>query len=320
MRTFPMRRLLLAALLLLGLVAVPASASPRTPPQATDSNVLVIAHRGASGLAPEHTIAAYDRALRLGADYLEQDAQITADGVLVSLHDTTLDRTARGPAQDCTGLVRTKTLAQLRRCDVGSWFNEAHPEQARPEYVGLQIPTMAEVFERYPAGTSFHVEIKDTSPETGRELLRLLDVHGLRGDAHTQWRVLVQSFSPSDLVLLRTLDPALPTVQLLAGLPPAGPGRDALLDGIARYADGIGPSAGGVDAALVEAAHARCLQVQPYTVDDPAELRRLIEAGVDGIFTNRPDVLVDVLGRQRDHRPGVDRPARAAAAHRTCEV
>lgn len=302
----------LAALLLLPLAALPAVAAV---PDRADPGVLVIAHRGASGLAPEHTLAAYDLALELGADYLEQDAQVTADGVLVSLHDTTLDRTARGPAADCTGPVATKTLAQLRRCDVGVWKGE--------QFAGERIPTLSEVFARYP-DVNHHVEVKDGDPRTVRELLRLLDVHGLRSAAHTGWQVLVQSFQPDDLLLVHALDPALPTVQLLAATPPAGPLRDAVLDLVATYAVGVGPSAGGVDRALVEAAHARCLEVHPYTVDSPERLRELVDAGVDGVFTNRPDVLDEVLfpDRVAVRRPDAGRRhAQAAAAqHRACRA
>jgi glycerophosphoryl diester phosphodiesterase len=309
----------LIALPLLPALAVPAVAEAPVRP---DSAVLNIAHRGASGLAPEHTVAAYDLGLALGADLVEQDAQTTLDGVVVSLHDATLDRTARGPVENCTGRVATKTLAQLRTCDVGSWFNERFPDRARPEFAGLRIPTMSEVFARYGDRVAYHVEVKDSDPRTVRELLRLMDVHGLRDDAHTSWRVLLQSFSPSDLLLARALDPALPTVQLLAAVPPAGPARDALLDGVARYADGIGPSAGGVDAALVQAAHGRCLQVHPYTVDDRARLQSLVDAGVDGVFTNRPDVLDEVLfpDRAAQRRPdaGVRNAARAAERSREC--
>src|SRR5262249_7804283 len=111
--------------------------------------VLNIGHRGASGYAPEHTIPSYDLALKLGADYIEQDLQLTSDGVLICMHDTTLDRTARGAPENCTGLVSSKTLAQVKTCDVGSWFNDAHPDRARPEYVGQRIPTLEELFRRY---------------------------------------------------------------------------------------------------------------------------------------------------------------------------
>lgn len=304
--------------------AVPAVAEPgKSKKERPSSPVLVIAHRGASGLAPEHTFASYDLAQSLGADYLEQDAQMTADGVLVSIHDATLDRTARGPVADCTGAVRTKTLAQLKRCDMGSWFNEAHPELARPEFVGQRIPTIEEVFRRYPRGVNFHIETKDTAPDTDRELLRLLDAYGLAQPARDGWRVLVQSFSPSDLIGIHAVDPALPTVQLLAGLPPAGPARDALLQGISSYAVGIGPSSDGVDAELVAAAHDVCLQVHPYTVDAPAELRALVGAGVDGVFTNRPDILNDVLedmGLDRGGSKPLTDAAAAAGRSRACRT
>src|SRR5262245_44060883 len=110
--------------------------------------VLAIGHRGASGYAPEHTFASYDRAIELRADYIEQDLQLTKDGVLVAMHDPTLDRTARGSAENCKGLVIEKTLAQIKTCDVGSWFNAAFPQHARPEYVGQKIPTLEEIFKR----------------------------------------------------------------------------------------------------------------------------------------------------------------------------
>ena len=92
------------------------------PPEPT-----LIAHRGASVLAPEHTLAAYDLAIEIGADYLEHDLQLTFDGLLVILHDDTLDRTARGPAENCSGAVADKTLAQLETCDFGTWFTGRDP-------------------------------------------------------------------------------------------------------------------------------------------------------------------------------------------------
>ena len=144
--------------------------------------VVNIGHRGASGYAPEHTLAAYDLALALGADYIEQDLQITSDGVLVVLHDTTLDRTARGAAENCTGLVSTKTLAQIKTCDVGRWFNDANPTLARPEYVGLQIPTLEEVFARYGRLVNYYIETKspDTADQMEERLLALMAQHRLR--------------------------------------------------------------------------------------------------------------------------------------------
>jgi glycerophosphoryl diester phosphodiesterase len=106
-RTF----VIIAATLLAALLAV---AAPAEAKRQEGDTMLNIGHRGASGYAPEHTLAAYDPAIELGADYIEQDLQMTRDGVLVALHDSTLDRTARGPKENCTGLVSTKTLAQIK--------------------------------------------------------------------------------------------------------------------------------------------------------------------------------------------------------------
>ncbi|HET9609491.1 MAG TPA: glycerophosphodiester phosphodiesterase [Acidimicrobiales bacterium] len=260
----------------------------------------VIAHRGASAYAPEHTVAAYDLALAQGADYIEQDLQLTADGVLVALHDDTLDRTARGPADSCTGPVTTRTLAQLRECDVGSWFNDAHPDLADPAYVGLRIPTMEEIVERYGPDVRYYVETKSPEAQPGMEqaLLDLLDGTGLAGAAGRSRQVLIQSFSADSLRLIHARRPELPLVQLL----PVGPSPvdEAMLDEIRQYAVAIGPSSGNVDAAIVDAAHARCLDVHPYTVDDPDEMGRLLDAGVDGMFTNVPDRLLELRDRHPD--------------------
>ncbi|HKK93888.1 MAG TPA: glycerophosphodiester phosphodiesterase family protein, partial [Longimicrobiales bacterium] len=139
----------------------------------------VIAHRGASAYLPEHTFAAWDRAVELGADYIEQDLQMTADGVLVVLHDDTLDRVARGPAEDCTGPVSGKTLAQLQRCEVSSWKIEAlraAGESSRAaELAALppqRIPTLQEVFERYGSDGSvrYYIEIKSPEDAPGMEV------------------------------------------------------------------------------------------------------------------------------------------------------
>src|SRR5262245_11389567 len=105
------KTLALGLLLLSALPAAPAMAQSGPEAAAAPLNV---GHRGASGTRPEHTFAAYDRALELGADYIEQDLQVTSDGVLVVLHDGTLNRTVRGDAANCTGAVNTKTLAQIK--------------------------------------------------------------------------------------------------------------------------------------------------------------------------------------------------------------
>ncbi len=290
----------LATLMALLTITAPADAAKKAP---EDAPVLNIGHRGASGYAPEHTIPAYDLALKMGADYIEQDLQLTKDGVLVVLHDETLDRTARPTAEsapgDCTGLVREKTLAQIKTCDVGTWFNETYPQYAQPEYVGLRIPTLEEVFQEYRKGTNYYIETKspESAPGMEEELLRLMDEYGLTKPAADKWQVLIQSFSPASLQKIHTLDPSLPLIQLFSGRETSA-SIQARLDATAAYAVGIGPSKSDVDKPLVDAAHARCLDVHPYTVNESAEMEKLISIGVDGMFTNFPDRLEAVLGKE----------------------
>ena len=311
------------ALALLTATASISQAIPNKDSKQEDAPVLNVGHRGASGYAPEHTIPAYDLALKMGADYIEQDLQLTKDGVLVVLHDQTLDRTARPTAEsapgDCTGLVREKTLDQIKTCDVGSWFNETYPQYAKPEYVGLKIPTLEEVFREYRKSTNYYIETKspESAPGMEEELLRLMDEYGLTEPAAEKWQVLIQSFSPASLQKVHTLDPSLPLIQLFSGAETSQT-IQARLDATATYAVGIGPSKSDVDRPLVDAAHARCLDVHPYTVNESAEMRSLIAVGVDGMFTNFPDRLEAVLGKEAAN--GKTGARRAATASEACRA
>jgi glycerophosphoryl diester phosphodiesterase len=257
--------------------------------------VLTIGHRGASGYAPEHTFPAYDLALKMGADYIEQDLQLTKDGVLIVLHDETLDRTARGPEESCAGSVMDKTLEQIKTCEVGSWFNEENPKYSREEYVGLEIPTLEEVFQRYGSHVNYYIETKnpDEAPGMEEELLRLLGEYGLTRPAAEQRQVLIQSFSPTSLQKIQAFDPSLPLIRLYEDEEDSETIREDL--GEARtYAVGIGPSKEDVDRSLVSDAHARFLDVHPYTVNEEQEMEDLISLGVDGMFTNFPDLLAEL--------------------------
>lgn len=263
-----------------------------------DSGILAIGHRGASGYAPEHTLASYDRAIALGADYIEQDLQLTKDGVLVAMHDATLDRTARGDATNCKGPVIAKTVAQIKTCDIGTWFNEAYPQYARPEYVGAHIPTLEEIFQRYGHKANYYIETKNPEDAPGMEekLLELLAKYELRGSNVRRRQVLVQSFSEASLRKIHGLDPSIPLIQLTGGN--SASLRESL-DRVKTYAIGIGPTKGSVDSAVVEAAHARCLDVHPYTVNDASEMASLIAIGVDGMFTNFLDRLTPLIASDR---------------------
>jgi glycerophosphoryl diester phosphodiesterase len=292
------RRFGLIATLVSFLLVFAAPIAGATSVEGTSDNatVLTIGHRGASGYAPEHTFPAYDFALRMGADYIEQDLQLTKDGVLVVLHDETLDRTARGPEENCTGSVIDKTVEQIKTCEVGTWFNEENPEYARKGYVGLEIPTLEEIFQRYGSGVNYYIETKnpEEAPGMEEELLRLMAEYGLTRPAAEQRQVLIQSFSPDSLQKMHALEPSLPLIRLyMEEEEDSGTIREDL-DEAQTYAVGIGPSKDDVDRSLVYEAHARSLDVHPYTVNEEQEMGELISLGVDGMFTNFPDLLAEL--------------------------
>lgn len=226
----------------------------------------VIAHRGASAYAPEHTPQAYDLALDLGADTLELDVRSTADGTPVVLHDPTLARTAGDP----------RAIAGLRDAELA-----ALPDGARPL-------TLAEVFERYGARTRYLVEIKESGPAAEHAIARLVTGHGL------QARVTVQSFRRHILRRIGRLAPELPLAPLYRPLVHPAMIRRGL-PRMAAFASSISPCASSIDASLVLAAHARGLAVQAYTVNAEREMERLLGLGVDGIITDVPDRLHAVL-------------------------
>jgi glycerophosphoryl diester phosphodiesterase len=306
-----MSRFWLMVVLMMVSLLVSASAAAAT---LGDGPVLNIGHRGASGHAPEHTIPAYDLALQQGADYIEIDLQLTSDGVLVALHDKTLNRTADAPEgvpeRYCRGPVSKKTLEQIKMCDVGSWFS--------PEYAGQQIPTLEEIFELYGTSVNYYIETKnpDAAPGMEEELLRLMEEYGLIEPAAEDWQVLIQSFSAESLMKIHELEPSLPLIQLYWSGSSKTIQRD--LEAASAYAVDIGPYKKDVDANLVAAAHELCLAVHPYTVNETAEMEALISLGVDGMFTNFPDRLEQVLGENAVD--GTAAAPQAAEAYAACRV
>ena len=172
--------LLLAVLAASGCGSSMGSRAATEPELPRQTPMLLIAHRGASGLAPEHTLASFELAVEIGVDYLEQDLQQTRDGVLVVLHDDTLDRTARGPEGDCTGLVRDKTLAQLERCDFGAWFGEEHPAVG-DRFDGQRILMLVALIDRFGSSVRYYIETKNPEEAKGLEasLISILYENGL---------------------------------------------------------------------------------------------------------------------------------------------
>ena len=285
----------------------------------------LVAHRGASAYAPEHTIAAYRLALRQGADYVEQDLQITKDGVLVCLHDLSLERTTnveevfpdrhRMAGSTKMWYVSDFTLAEIKRLDAGSWFD--------PKFAGERVPTWQEAIDLVRGKAGLFPETKGPEVYGSRGfdmeslVLKELQKNGLDRGADRKTPVIIQSFSPASLKKMRSMGIVLPLVLLItdtgdshgvvaddAGVGVAA-GESWLSEGgleiVRKFADGIGPAKSFLlaDPTIVRRAHALGLSVTPYTfrsrdvgpgetVKD--EMRKyLYEIGVDALFTDNPD-------------------------------
>jgi glycerophosphoryl diester phosphodiesterase len=238
--------------------------------------VWVIGHRGAMGHCPENTMASFQRGLELGADWIELDVHLTADGELAVIHDETVDRTTDGH-----GLVKDHTLAELKQLDAGGWFG--------PEYAGQRIPTLDEVLAwAHAHATIVDIEIKN-APIYYAGIEEAV-VAALDRSAMAE-QVIVISFDHAAVKRIKALDARVATGVLYSGRPvDAGLHLAGQAD-----ADGLFPHWAYVTRADVQAAHAAGLSVAPWSTSDPNVLRRLIAAGVDAIGTNHPDVLRELL-------------------------
>lgn len=259
-----------------------------------------VAHRGASGEAPELTMAAFEQAVEQGADYIEIDLQMTQDGVIVLMHDETVDRTTDG-----TGFVHDLTLREIKKLDAGSWFNRNNPEKARAEYVGLEVPTLEEAIEEYSDEIRFYIEIKEPNefPTLEEELVRLLEEHELIGEDVPPGNVLVQSFGDESLFEIHALNPDIPLIQLVpySEIPLLTHFR---LNSISEYAVGIGLSYTQLDEGLASRVRKHDLLLHPYTINQPQHMEKMIEWGATGIITNYPGVLQEVIESNKEELIG----------------
>lgn len=274
-------------------------AASHKPQNILNKNV-AIAHRGASGYAPEHTFFAYDKAKNeLNADYIELDLQMTKDGNLIAMHDETVDRTTGGKFH---GPVKNYTTAQLKQMDVGTSFNVANPQYADPKYSGAKIPTLDEILDRYGNNTNYYIETKspDVYPGMEEKLLQTLNKHGLLTPNKLQnGQVVVQSFSQESLLKMKRLNPNVPLIQL-TDKAQLGTYTDQDLDYIASYAKGVGPEYHDATAANVEKMHRHHLLVHPYTVNTVPEMQQLINNNVDGAFSNYIDQYVKLRDQSQN--------------------
>ena len=230
------------------------------------SKIKIIAHRGASGHAPENTMAAFQLAMQQGADGIELDVMLSKDGRLVVIHDDTVDRTTNG-----TGLVKDMTLAQLQALDVGN---------------GAQIPTLEEVLHTFGGRFLINVELKNYATPFDalpRVVAELLNSNGFSRS------VIVSTFNPFNLMRFRRLCP-----KVKLGLLTVPNMADHWIWRLVKY-DALHPHYEDVDRDLVSKAKARQEEVNVWTVDDPDEIRRLAGLKVDSLITNFPAKAREVL-------------------------
>ena len=266
---------------------------PRPPqPYLQGDRPLVLAHRGGADLAPENTMAAFQNAVDLGVDILELDVHTTADGTVVVIHDESVDRTTDG-----TGAVHDFTLANLRQLDAGYDFSPDNGQTFPFRGQGIGIPTLEEVFAAFP-DMRINIEIKQSDPPIEAAVLEVIERAG------AQQRVLVGSEYDDVMARFRSLAPDIATsaatnevrnfylAQLLRVSAIYRPLADAFQ--VPEYSG----STHVVTPSFVDAAHHHGVKVHVWTVNDAETMQRLLDIGVDGIITDRPDVALEVVSAQ----------------------
>jgi glycerophosphoryl diester phosphodiesterase len=239
--------------------------------------VQVIAHRGFSGVAPENTLSAFMKAVEAGSDMIELDVRLSRDGKTIVFHDAILERTTDG-----AGKVSDYTLDELKRLDAGSWFSPAHH--------GERIPSLREVLELARGRVGVNIELK--AGGLGRHRLIDLADRSLRDveEAGMEEQVLFSSFGPAAIRRIREKKPGIPLALITAS----------------RWGLAGHLKPGGIFSALncrrtiltpgvLSRARRSGLQVNVWTVDEEKEMNRFIAMGVDGIITNHPDRLIEIL-------------------------
>jgi len=237
--------------------------------------VAVVAHRGASGTFPESTTAAFQEAIRLGVETIEFDVHLSADRRLVIIHDATVDRTSDGE-----GRVAKMTLAEIKELDAGSWFGE--------EFAGERFLTLEETLDLMPPDLRLNVHVK-AYEEDREEVVPQVVQELVRRD------LLATAFLASDqesVALARRVEARLEICNLSTSPPESYVRRSQAVE--CRI---LQPGNAMTTPELVVQAHGLGMEVNPFYADEEEEMRRLIDCGVDGILTNFPERLQELLRR-----------------------
>ena len=277
------------------IVVVMAGSSKRAPDHPYYSSdlpyPLVIAHQGGDGLWPGDTLYAFEQAATLGVDVLEMDLHITKDGVLVINHDETVDRTTDG-----NGEIEEMTLAELKALDDGYDWSHDGGQTFPYRGMGITIPALDEILQAFP---EFHmtIEIKKTAGSMAMIFCETIRSYGM------QDKILVASFYDERMAEFRRVCPEVATASARQETTVFVLLSKAFLSRTfspSFYSLQVPEESSGISvmtAQFVHAAHERNLRVEPWTIDDPEQMKQYIEWGVDSIITDRPDLMLQVLGR-----------------------
>jgi len=257
---------LIAAWVGLSLLGSCATAPKQSP-------MVVCGHRGASGWAPENTLAAFAKAMEMGCDYSELDVRLSKEGVVVLSHDDSLRRTTSQP-----GAIRDYTLAELQQFDAGSWFGQ--------EFRGEKIPTLQQVMRLVKGKMKLNIEVKITraEPEIAQKVIDVIRLEGFEREC------MITSFDQATIEKVAALAPDLPTGLIFSEKDTADvmAGRWPILS--VRYS--------AVNADFVAKARKAGKAIHVWTVNDEKKMRELFSLKVDGIITNYPDRLQKVLAER----------------------
>ena len=252
---------------------------------------IVFAHQGGNQISPGNTLFAFEKATTLGVDILEMDAHITKDGVLVIIHDEDVDRTTNG-----SGLVEKMTLAEIKELDAGYWWTNDDGETYPYRGQGITIPALEEIFQAFP-DYPVNIEIKKTEGSIAQPLCEIIRKYDMQN------KTLIASFHDERMAEFREICPEIATA--------AGKNETTKfvilnylfmgsLYSPAEFAFQVPESNSGilvVRPGFIRGAHQRNLQVHIWTPNTHEELQKFIDMGVDGIMTDRPDILMELLGR-----------------------
>lgn len=245
----------------------------------------IIAHRGASGLAPENTTAAFSKAMEYHVDMIELDVHLSKDDSIIVMHDHNVERTTNGE-----GDIENLTYAEIKKLDAGSWFNE--------KYNNEHVPTLREVLQFVNGRTTVLIELKWPSEGIYKNLVK--NVIQTIKECHAESWVIIQSFETKYLQEMHTLAPEIPCHQLIFAVSNAlsfSQGRSMHIGEFKPlpHVKSVNISYKFLNKNFVQSMHEKGLTVFTYTVNSEKDMQRAIEMGVDGIITNRPDIAKHIL-------------------------